>query len=257
MPPQVVIGLLNAATDFYDHASFASYRSQVPQATPYLAHDASAELMRSALASLGPIKAAQVLVEVERAGPFVGGGYSWTVAFKEEDTRDDTKPVVSRLPTIGVQHVSITGTGARVNLDRREAYETSPREYIVSLEAPLPAERAEVQLLKCDLVEMTPTEAAAAGASFTIGFRGEMTAVSAQSTDADHFFGCTLLYTWQRFLLRHVHSLLCEVFRPQRSEPVCDQVSCFRAPPSLLKGFLCRVHMPPDTMFNRCYHQTL
>ena len=51
-------------------------------------------------------------------------------------------------------------------------------EHMVSLAAPLPPETAEVQVIGCALEGMTPSEAALAGISFVLAFRGEQTEVS-------------------------------------------------------------------------------
>ena len=84
---------------------------------------------------------------------------------------------MSTVPTVGVQQANVTGTGARVRVERRDAHEAPPVEHMLTLAAPLPQETAEVQVIGCSLVGMTPSEAALAGASFVLAFRGEETGV--------------------------------------------------------------------------------
>lgn len=111
----------------------------------------------------------------------MGGGCSWSVAFNPTEAsanNDDFAARVSALPAVGVQQANVTGTGARVRVERRDAQEAPPAEHLVSLAAPLPPETAEVQVVGCSLVDTTPSEAALAGASFVLVFRGEQTEVS-------------------------------------------------------------------------------
>lgn len=86
--------------------------------------------------------------------------------------------LLSTFPKVGVQQANITGTGARVRVERRSAHEAPAAEHLVSFAAPLPAEIAEVQVVRCSLVGMAPSEAAEAGISFVLVFRGEGTDVS-------------------------------------------------------------------------------
>ena len=90
---------------------------------------------------------------------------------------DEFAALVSTFPTVGVQQANITGTGARVRVERRDAHEAPAADHLVSLAAPLPPETAEVQVIGCFLVGATPSEAALAGASFVLAFRGEQTEV--------------------------------------------------------------------------------
>lgn len=154
---------------------------QAPQATAPLAHDASVDTVVGAISALQPVRAADLLVEVERKGPFVGGGHSWSIALNPSKDIDEIEALVPTFPTIGVQQANVTGTGARVRVEKREAQEAPPLEHLVSLAAPLPAETAEVQDMMCSLVGMAPSEAALAGASFVVMFRGETTEVSAHA----------------------------------------------------------------------------
>lgn len=158
----------------------ASCGNQALQATAPLAHDTPPNTIVKALSALEPIKSAGVIVEVEQKGPFVGGGHSWSIAFKPAESAasgDDFAALISTFPTVGVQHANVTGTGARVRVERRDAHEAPPVEYMVSLAAPLPPETPEVQIISCSLVGMTPSQAALAGASFVLAFRGEETEV--------------------------------------------------------------------------------
>lgn len=155
---------------------------QAPQATEPLAHDASADTVIGALSALQPVRAADILVEVERKGPFVGGGHSWSIALNPSKDIDEIAALAPTFPTIGVQQANVTGTGASVRVEKREAQEAPPLEHLVSLAAPLPAETDEVQDMICSLVGMTPSEAALAGASFVLTFRGETTEVSAHAS---------------------------------------------------------------------------
>lgn len=155
---------------------------QAPQATEPLAYDTPADAIVSSLSELQPIQSADVVVEVQRKGPFVGGGYSWSIACVPVEPSADVGVEFSALlptfPIVGVQQANITGTGARVRVERRKAHEAPAAEHLVSLTAPLPAETAEVQVVGCSLVGMTPSEAAQAGISFVLVFRGEETEVS-------------------------------------------------------------------------------
>lgn len=90
---------------------------------------------------------------------------------------DEFATLVSIFPTVGVRQANVTGTGARVRVERRDSHEAPPVEHLVSLAAPLPPQTAEVQVIGCSLAGMTPSEAAMAGASFMLAFRGEQTEV--------------------------------------------------------------------------------
>lgn len=162
-----------------------SYRPQDPEATPSLIFDASADLVSSMLSLLKPIESAAVLVEVERTGPFVGGGYTWSIEFKAKEKvgKGEFTSLALTFPTIGVQETSVTGTGARVTIERREAHEAAAAERVVLLAAPRPPEIGEVQVVGCSLTGMTPSEAAVAGLSFVLGFRGEITEASMDSVE--------------------------------------------------------------------------
>lgn len=154
--------------------------NQAPQATAPLAHDVPPDAIAKALSELQPIQSAGVVVEVQQKGPFVGGGHSWSIAFKPAESSasgDEFAALVSTFPTVGVQEANVTGTGARVKVERRDAQEAPPVEHMVSLAAPLPPETLEVQVVGCYLVDRTPSEAALAGASFVLVFRGEQTEV--------------------------------------------------------------------------------
>lgn len=163
---------------------------QAPEATPSLSYDASAEVISSAISALQPVKSAGALVEVERSGPFVGGGYTWSIAFKLERSvdGDEFAALASPFPTIGVQQANVTGTGVRVTIERQKAHEAGAVEHLVSLAAPLPAETAEEQVFECYVNGMTPSEAALAGVSFSLAFRGETTEVSSLLTDGGCLF---------------------------------------------------------------------
>lgn len=153
---------------------------QTPQATPGLAHDAPAEAVREALSALQPIRSAGVSVHVNRAGPFVGGGHRWGIAFRSMASVDGREHTVriSTLPTVGVQQANVTGTGVRVRIEHRDAYETAAAEQLVSLTAPLPPTIPEMQTIECQLMNgSTPSEAANLGLSFALLFRGETTEV--------------------------------------------------------------------------------
>ncbi|CAM9858265.1 unnamed protein product, partial [Ectocarpus sp. 8 AP-2014] len=157
-------------------------RGEAPQATAPLAHDASVDTVIDALSELQPIRAAGLLVEVERKGPFVGGGYSWSIALNPSKDVDEIAALAPTFPMIGMQQANVTGTGARVRVEKREAHEAPPLEHLVSLAAPLPTEIAEVQDMICSLAGMAPSEAALAGASFVVTFRGETTEAIAADT---------------------------------------------------------------------------
>lgn len=176
----------------------ASCGKQAPQATAPLAHDAPPSTIAKALSALKPIQSASVVVEVQQEGPFVGGGHSWSIAFKPAESSasdDDLAALASTFPTVGVQQANVTGTGARVRVERRDAHEAPPVEHMVSLAAPLPPKTAEVQMVGCSMVGMTPSEAALAGASFVLEFRGEETEVRAHClVDADPFFSISYRY---------------------------------------------------------------
>lgn len=144
-------------------------------------HDASAHTIRDALSALQPVNTAGFSVDVDRAGPFWGGGYRWGITLKPATTigGEESAGHMAELPTIGVQHANLTGTGVRVKVERRDAYEAAAAQHLVSLAAPLPLVVAEVQTIGCSLrTGLTPSEAATAGVSFTLQFRGEMTVVS-------------------------------------------------------------------------------
>ncbi len=117
----------------------------------------------------------------------MGGGYSWSVVLNPVEVSANNYGFaatrVSEIPTIGVQQANVTGTGARVRVEQRGAHEAPPAEHLVSLAAPLPPETAEVQVIGCSLVDTTPSEAALAGASFVLVFRGEQTEVRGLLTD--------------------------------------------------------------------------
>lgn len=157
---------------------------QAPQTTEPLAHDASVDTVIDALSKLQPVRAAGLLVEVERKGPFVGDGHSWSIALNPSKDVDEIAALAPTFPTIGVQQANVTGTGATVRVKKREPQEAPPLEHLVSLAAPLPTETAEVQDMICSLVGMAPSEAALAGASFVVTFRGETTEVSAHANIA-------------------------------------------------------------------------
>lgn len=166
----------------------ASCEIQAPQATGPIAHDTPADAIVSALTALQPIQSAGVAVEIQRKGPFVGGGYGWSVAFKPVELSpdgDEYAALLSTFPTIGVQQANVTGTGARVRVERRDAHEAPAVEQLVSLAAPLPAETAEMQVVGCSLVGMAPSEAAQAGVSLVLVFRGERTEVTSLLTDRE------------------------------------------------------------------------
>lgn len=166
---------------------------QAPQATPFLAHDASAVDVASALSSLQPIESSSALVEVERTGPFVGGGYSWSIALKPEEpvNGDELVARLSTIPKIGVQEAHVTGTGARFRVERREAREEAAAEHLVSLAAPSPPETAEVQVIECSVTGMT-SDASLAGVSFTLQFRGEVSEVSTNPPTLAYVYACAL-----------------------------------------------------------------
>lgn len=153
---------------------------QAPQATTFLAHDAPAETVASALSALQPVESSGASVEVERTGPFVGGGYSWSIVLKPEESvdGDDLAAPLSTIPKIGIQEAHVMGTGARFRAEWREAREAAAAEHLVSLAAPLPPETAEVQVIGCFLAGMTTSDASSAGVSFTLQFRGEVSEVS-------------------------------------------------------------------------------
>lgn len=163
---------------------------QTPQATPGLAHDASAEAVRETLSALQPIRSAGVSVHVDRAGPFVGGGYRWGIAFRSRASVDEHEHTVrtQTLPMVGVQQANVTGTGVRVRVEHRDAYETAAAEQLVSLTAPLPQTVPEMQTIECQLLnESTPSEAANLGLSFALLFRGETTEVRDVPVFCVHF----------------------------------------------------------------------
>lgn len=133
-----------------------------------------------ALSALQPVQSSGVVAEVQQKGPFEGGGHSWSIAFKPAESSgsgDEFAALVSTFPTVGVQQANVTGTGARVRVERRDAQEAPPVEHLVSLASPLPPDTAEVQVVGCSLADTTPSEAALAGASFVLVFRGEQTEV--------------------------------------------------------------------------------
>lgn len=152
--------------------------SQAPRATPGLAHDASADEISSALSALRPAVHAGVSVEVDRAGPSPGGGYRWLITFHplpigSGEGADRSSP---SLPIVGVQEANVTGTGVRVEVERRASYEAVASRQLVSLSASLPPRRAEVQTVRCTIESgLTPDQAAKAGYSFTLEFREEQT----------------------------------------------------------------------------------
>lgn len=117
---------------------------------------------------------------MERTGPFVGGGYSWSIVLKSEEMLDGDELValLSTIPKIGIQEAHVTGTGALVRVERREAREAAAAEHLVSLAAPFPPETAEVQVIGCFLTGMTTASASSAGVYFTLQFRGEISEVS-------------------------------------------------------------------------------
>lgn len=124
--------------------------------------------------------AAGVSVDVDCSGPFVGGGYRWSIAFKAVPSlgREETPIHASIIPTIGVQQANLTGTGVRVRVEKRDAYEAAAAEQLVVLAAPLPPVTAEVQTIGCYLTEgLTPSLAAKGGEWLTLEFRGETTEV--------------------------------------------------------------------------------
>lgn len=131
------------------------------------------------------MQVAGVKPDVERTGPFVGGGYTWSISFDpgEGTNVDGFAALPSTIPTIGVHEASITGTGARIRVKTRDAHEAAAEKHLVSLAAPVPPRTAEVQVVACYLTGMTPSEAASAGVSFTMALRGETTGVSATSID--------------------------------------------------------------------------
>lgn len=92
---------------------------------------------------------------------------------------DELAALLSTIPKIGVQEARVTGTGARYRIERREAREAAAAEHLVSLGAPLPPERAEVQVFGCAMTGMTTSDASAAGVFFKLQFRGETSEVSA------------------------------------------------------------------------------
>ena len=159
----------------------ASCGNQAPQATPPIAHDAPPTTVVKELSALQPIQSAGLVVDVQRKGPFAGGGLSWSIEFKpaaeSAASGGELAALVSTFPTVGVQQANVTGTGARLRVERRDAHEAPPVEHIVSLAARLPPETAEVQVIGCSLADLTPSEAALAGASFVLTFRGEETEV--------------------------------------------------------------------------------
>lgn len=132
------------------------------------------------MSALRPVQAAGMLAEVERTGPFAGGGYKWSIALKPKEPtgRDEFAPRVSNFPKIGVQQANVTGTGARVRIDKRNAHEVAAAQQVVSLGAPLPLTTAEQQMIICYLADITPSEAVNRGGSFALTFRGETTEVS-------------------------------------------------------------------------------
>lgn len=135
---------------------------------------ASPTTLENELSALAPVKAAGVKVHVDRTGPFVGGGYSWSIAFLPSDHKGDSAVTV---PKVGVQHANITGTGAHVRVTHRDAHEVAAAEQVLSLAAPLLPVTAEEQIVACNLIGLTPSEAAKAGASFVLEFLGERTEV--------------------------------------------------------------------------------
>lgn len=117
---------------------------------------------------------------MERTGPFVGGGYSWSIVLKPEETLDGDELValLSSIPKIGIQEAHVTGTGALFRVERHQAREAAAAEHLVSLAAPLPPKTAEVQVIGCFLTGMTAASASSAGVYFTLQFRGEISEVS-------------------------------------------------------------------------------
>lgn len=80
------------------------------------------------------------------------------------------------LPTVGVQEANVTGTGVKIEVERRASYEAAASRQLVSLSASLPPRRAEVQTVRCTIESgLTPGQAAKAGYSFTLEFREEKT----------------------------------------------------------------------------------
>ncbi|CAM9173076.1 unnamed protein product, partial [Hapterophycus canaliculatus] len=159
-------------------------RGETPQATAPLPHDSSVDTITSALSALQPVQSVGVLVEVVRNGPFAGGGHSWSIAFKSPNSSatGNEFPDFTNFPTVGVLQANITGTGGRVQVERREAHETPAAEHVVSLAAPLSAETPEEQLIGCSLSGATLSEAELAGVSFVLTFRGETTEEMAPGT---------------------------------------------------------------------------
>lgn len=152
---------------------------QDPEATSFLECGASTDTISGAISALRPVQSSGMLAEVKRTGPFGGGGYRWSIAFRAETATDDAgfASFSATFPRIGVQQANVTGTGVRVKVEQRREYEAAA-EQVLSLAAPLPPETAEVQMLGCYLSGLTPSEAATAGISFAIAFRGETTEVS-------------------------------------------------------------------------------
>lgn len=132
------------------------------------------------MSALQPVQSSGALVEVERTGPFVGGGFSWSIVLTPEESADvdELATLLSTIPKIGAQEVRVTGTGARFRVKRREAREAAAAEHLVSLEAPLPLQTAEIQVLGCTMMGITTSDASSAGVFFTLEFRGETSEVS-------------------------------------------------------------------------------
>lgn len=140
---------------------------------------ASSATIENELSALAPVKAAGVKVNVDRMGPFVGGGYSWSIAFLPSDSANGNHKgdSVLTIPKVGVQQANITGTGAHVRVTHRDAHEVAAAEQVLSLAAPLLPVTVEEQVVACNLLGLTPSEAAKAGESFVLEFRGERTEV--------------------------------------------------------------------------------
>lgn len=150
-----------------------------PESTPYLDFSASSATIENELSALAPVKAAGIKVNVDRTGPFVGGGYSWSIAFLPSDPPNWNNKGDGDLtvPKVGVQQANITGTGAHVLVTHRDTHEVVAAEQVLSLAAPLLPVTVEEQVVACNLMGLTPPEAAKAGASFVLEFRGERTEV--------------------------------------------------------------------------------
>ena len=172
------------------------------------------------MSALQPVESSGALVEVERTGPFVGGGYSWSIVLKPEESLDgdDLVDVLSTIPKIGIQEAHVTGTGARFRVDRREAREAAAAEHLVSLAAPLPPETAEVQVIECFMTGMATSDASSTGVSFMLQFRGEMSEVSTNLPDVAY------IYVWGPSVLSivHINRVLPSSWRGQIVVPVSE-----------------------------------